>query len=147
MYEKCTPHCRFEADPRMVAEKLFAIHHYAGLVEYSVEGFMEKNKDELPKSSAELLLSSSNKFVKIIANEMVHPSSAQTPAKKQLSSPRGSASQRPTVGIQFSAQLHDLRKKIDDTSPHCEFFYCVPVVTNNAFVSLLTSKPYQTYDA
>lgn len=121
MYEKCTPHSRFEADPRMVAEKLFAIHHYAGLVEYSVDGFMEKNKDELPKSSAELLLSSSNKFVKIIANEMVHPSSAPTPAKKQLSSPRGSSSQRPTLGIQFSAQLHDLRKKIDDTSPHCEF--------------------------
>lgn len=117
MYEKLSPHSRFVADPRQVAGKLFAIHHYAGLVEYSVEGFIEKNKDELPKSSAELLLSSTNAFVKTIANEMVQP--AATP-KKSLTSPRGGASQRPTVGIQFSAQLQDLRRKIDATSPHCK---------------------------
>ena len=80
---------------------------------------MEKNRDELPKASADLLLSSTNSFVKTIANEMVHPSFS-TP-KKQLTSPRSGASQRPTVGLQFSAQLHDLRHKIDETSPHCEW--------------------------
>ena len=119
MYEKLSPHSRFEADPHQVAGKLFAVHHYAGLVEYSVDGFIEKNKDELPKSSTELLLSSTNAFVKTIANEMVQPAAAATP-KKSLTSPRGGASQRPTVGIQFSAQLQDLRRKIDETSPHCK---------------------------
>ena len=115
MYEKCSSHSRFEADSRQVAGRMFAIQHYAGLVEYTVEGFMEKNRDELPKASADLLLSSTNAFVKTIANEMIHPSS-----KKPLTSPRGGASQRPTVGLQFSAQLHDLRHKIDETSPHCK---------------------------
>ena len=30
MYETCAQHCRFEADSRQIAGKLFAIHHYAG---------------------------------------------------------------------------------------------------------------------
>lgn len=90
------------------------------LVEYSVDGFMEKNRDELPKAGADLLLSSTNEFIKIIATEMINPAVPSAPGKKQLASPRGGASQRPTVGIQFSAQLHDLRRKIDETSPHCE---------------------------
>eukprot|EP00956_Cyclotella_meneghiniana_P030879 scaffold79230_cov50-Cyclotella_meneghiniana.AAC.1 len=106
--------------------KLFAIHHYAGLVEYTVDGFMEKNKDELPKSGADLLLSSTNEFVKTIANMMANPA-ASSSTKKQLMSPRGGASQRPTVGIQFSAQLHDLRSKIDETSPHCKFKFTHPM--------------------
>lgn len=115
MYEKCSSHPRFEADSRQVAEQLFAIQHYAGRVEYDVDGFFEKNRDELPKEGAELLLSSSNVFVKTIA-ERLRPQSALA-AKK---TPRGATSQRPTVGVQFSAQLHDLRLKIDETSPHCE---------------------------
>lgn len=97
-----------------MAEQTFAIHHYAGLVEYNAEGFLEKNRDELPKSGSDLLLGSTDNFVRCLAN-ILRP----TPAKgQQTMSPRIGASQRPTVGIQFSSQLQSLRRKIDDTSPH-----------------------------
>jgi len=116
MYDKCSSHERFEANSRQVAEQLFAVAHYAGLVEYDVEGFVEKNRDELPKSSSDLLLSSSNEFVKTLA-QILQPSPTSTKGKK-TTTPRSGAAQRPTVGIQFSSQLHILRRKIDDTSPH-----------------------------
>ncbi|CAN0463640.1 unnamed protein product, partial [Scytosiphon promiscuus] len=41
----------------------FAVRHYAGQVEYHVETFCDKNKDELPKESDELFASSKNPFV------------------------------------------------------------------------------------
>ena len=110
---------------------------------------MEKNKDELPKSGADLLLSSTNKFVKTIANMMANPAASSSTTKKQLMSPRGGASQRPTVGIQFSAQLHDLRSKIDETSPHCKFKYTLVIIiwkcfnnlTHSCFVDIRCLKP------
>jgi len=115
MYDKCGDHARFEADSRQVAEQLFAVHHYAGLVEYNVEGFVEKNRDELPKEASDLLLSSNNEFVKTLA-EMLQPSASA--GRNKITSPRSGASQRHTVGVQFSSQLHSLRRKIDETSPH-----------------------------
>ena len=117
MYEKCMSHERFEADSRQVAEQLFAIHHYAGLVEYDVEGFVEKTRDELPKSGSDLLLSSTNEFVKLLAN-ILQPNSQSLSKSKAMMSPRSGSGQRPTVGIQFSSQLQSLRVKIDLTSPH-----------------------------
>ena len=112
MYDKCSNHQRFEADSRQVAQQLFAIHHYAGLVEYDVENFVMKNRDELPKSGSDLLLSSTKYIVKALA-EILHPS-LQAAGKSRS----GGAAQRPTVGIQFSSQLHSLRQRIDHTSPH-----------------------------
>ena len=121
MYEKCSSHSRFVADSRLVAELKFAIHHYAGMVEYCTEGFVEKNKDELPKSSSDLLSGSNDDFVRYLAKILrPGPSSTTKPSKgQQTMSPRiGATPQRPTVGIQFSSQLQSLRSKIDETSPH-----------------------------
>ena len=115
MYDRCASHSRFVADSRQVAEQLFAVHHYAGLVEYDVEGFVEKNRDELPKEASDLLLSSNNKFVRMLA-DIIQPSTSA--GRNKITSPRSGASQRPTVGVQFSSQLQSLRNKIDETSPH-----------------------------
>mmetsp|Transcript_3111 Transcript_3111/g.7233 ORF Transcript_3111/g.7233 Transcript_3111/m.7233 type:complete len:1624 (+) Transcript_3111:476-5347(+) len=115
MYETCSGHGRFVADPRQVGEKLFAIQHYAGVVEYTVDGFIEKTRDELPKKCSDLLLSSSNGLVKKIA-EILQPD--DSPTTKGRRTPRGRASSRPTLGVQFSSQLQNLRQKIDETSPH-----------------------------
>ena len=109
------------ADWRRVAEQMFAINHYAGVVEYSMEGFVEKNRDELPKSGSDLLSESTNDFVQCLAAILrPSPSSTTKPSKGQQSmSPRiGATPQQPTVGIQFSSQLQSLRSKIDETSPH-----------------------------
>ena len=63
LYGKCTGHSRFEADFRQVGGRKFGVIHYAGVVEYGTEGFVEKNRDELPKESTEILMSSTNPFV------------------------------------------------------------------------------------
>ena len=49
---------RFHASPSQRVRNKFAVEHYAGFVEYSTENWLEKNKDQLPAASAELLESS-----------------------------------------------------------------------------------------
>ena len=92
-----------------MGKALFGIYHYAGPVEYMTEGFLEKNKDEMPKQATDLLLSSTNGFVKKLAISMEPPAEKSTtgrPKKKQ------------TVGGQFVGQLKELRNRIDKTHPH-----------------------------
>ena len=111
VYQKLSRHARFEANRKQVGARKFAISHYAGSVEYTSNGFVEKNRDDLPKETTELLLSSSNEFVKSLAQIISGPASepkARGPSK----------SSKLTVGGQFSRQLQELRHKIDNTLPH-----------------------------
>lgn len=112
MYQKLTNNSRFEANFRQVGARQFGVFHYAGLVEYDTDGFVEKNKDELPHETTDLLLSSSNEFVKELA--MIISSSS---ASEQSKSARG-GKKSVTVGGHFASQLASLRAKIDLTSPH-----------------------------
>ena len=63
-YKKFSSHSGFVADSRLVVEQIIAIRHYAGMVEYCTEGFVKKNRDELPKSGYDLLSGSTDDFVK-----------------------------------------------------------------------------------
>jgi myosin-5 len=58
LYTRCEKHDRFDATPPQQAVKKFSVEHYAGPVEYSTEEWIEKNKDQLPAASVELLQSS-----------------------------------------------------------------------------------------
>lgn len=49
---------RFHVSPAQRVRNKFAVEHYAGFVEYSTESWLEKNKDQLPAATAELLESS-----------------------------------------------------------------------------------------
>ena len=122
LYGKCSGHGRFEADFRQVGSRKFAVVHYAGTVEYSTDGFVEKNRDELPKESTELLMSSNNAFVKdlaVIISGGASPSDSKASGRAPPARARGASSgTRVTVGGQFSKQLKELREKIDLTSPH-----------------------------
>jgi len=51
--------------PRLSKGK-FSVRHFAGLVEYDVGGWRDKNKDELPEHFVELLADSSDMFVAIL---------------------------------------------------------------------------------
>ena len=118
LYQKVSRHKRFEADYRQVGARKFAIIHYAGTVEYESEGFVEKNRDELPKEATELLLSSSNKFVKSLAEIISGDSASAAKDTKRSPAARPGPKSKSTVGGQFSIQLQELRQKIDLTTPH-----------------------------
>jgi myosin-5 len=120
LYNKCTGHSRFEADFRQVGAQLFGVNHYAGPVEYNTAGFVEKNKDDLPKEATDLLFSSTKEIVQEIATILSDPNAGGADARAHSISPTrpGAKSVKLTVGSQFSRQLRDLRAKIDLTSPH-----------------------------
>jgi myosin V len=111
----------------MQAQLSFAIQHYAGLVEYDTECFLEKNKDELPKETTELLQSSSYPFLAMLGRELTKASSSteqqaassRTPARGSKQLHRASSSLlRDSVGVQFCSQLKVLRTRIESTAPH-----------------------------
>lgn len=128
LYKKCTGHARFQADFRQVGSRLFGIFHYAGVVEYDTEGFVEKNRDEVPREATELLQSSCSDFVKLLGEIISIGSVPTAPTAKDHRVSSGSSvcsvtsrsapRQALTVGSQFAQQLTELRQKIDSTCPH-----------------------------
>lgn len=79
----------------------FLIRHFAGEVIYSFEGFVEKNRDELPKESY-ILMQSSRIFLK----SLFQVTQGSVTVKFQ------------SVGSQFKEQLRGLMTKISATAPH-----------------------------
>lgn len=63
LYSRCDKNDRFEATMKQKPARKFSIDHYAGLVEYSTDDWIEKNKDQLPMASAELLMSSNFGYI------------------------------------------------------------------------------------
>ena len=127
IYQKCESHPRFEVSLLQKGSKCFAIRHYAGAVEYDTQtGWVEKDRDEVPKFTLKLLKGSSNTFVKSLGDIIggADVASAIGGAGKSRRAPPksgntgSSAGKRLTVGAQFSRQLAELRAKIDLTSPH-----------------------------
>lgn len=126
IYQQCSGSSRFIASRKQQATLKFSVLHYAGPVEYTSDGFTEKNRDELPKESTELLLQSEvplvRELAKIMSESPEAPNSSggtptSTPSKMRLHRVDSSVG-RPTVGGQFRRQLKVLRSKIDLTSPH-----------------------------
>ncbi|KAL7574803.1 hypothetical protein ACA910_010647 [Epithemia clementina (nom. ined.)] len=126
VYDKCKEHPRFLATKQQEAAFCFSIQHYAGIVEYDSANFLEKNKDELPKETTELLLSSANPFLASLGELLCDHAPIEQSQQKKGSArknpkqiQRGSSSlMRDGVGIQFSAQLTELRTLIESTEPH-----------------------------
>mmetsp|Transcript_60054 Transcript_60054/g.147618 ORF Transcript_60054/g.147618 Transcript_60054/m.147618 type:complete len:1680 (+) Transcript_60054:347-5386(+) len=121
VYNKCKNHVRFSANRKQTAVLQFCVHHYAGPVEYSTDGFVEKNRDELPKEATELLQNSLNPFIRLMA-EIIENTTAEQMANN-TNTPKVFRRQesnigRATVGGQFRRQLKSLREKIDRMSPH-----------------------------
>ncbi|KAL3798599.1 hypothetical protein ACHAWO_014008 [Cyclotella atomus] len=85
LYSKCEKHPRFGANAGQKVHHKFTIEHYAGPVEYGTEGWLEKNKDQMPSASVDLLKGANFELL---------------------------------VAAQFSAQLRELRSRIDTTVPH-----------------------------
>lgn len=103
--------------PRVGAQE-FGITHYAGQVWYSVEGFLEKNRDALRLDVLELLSSSEQPLVQDMTKQM----RAQREFGKTL--PRGTNGRfvtmkprTPTVAARFSDSLQQLLQSMAKCNP------------------------------
>jgi myosin V len=121
IYKQCQGVSRFSASPHQIGLGQFAVHHYAGPVTYTADGFVEKNRDELPKEAYDLLRTSNSEFLRVLAD--ILELSKNQPAERGDENPRlmrrqDSSLTRSTVGGQFRKQLQNLRDRIDRMSPH-----------------------------
>jgi myosin heavy subunit len=131
VYKICTGNARFSVDSRQHASLQFSVQHYAGPVEYTTDGFTEKNRDELSKEATDLLKNSRIEFVQELAwiIECSHEMPAEAPGSSSMNNSvaatpskqfhrADSSVGRATVGGQFRRQLRNLRTKVDQTTPH-----------------------------
>jgi myosin-5 len=107
LYGRCDKHPRFSASSSQRVDYLFSIEHYAGFVEYSTDGWIEKNKDQLPAAASDLLKSSDFGLIDVL----------QRYVRSEDRAGRGTIATK-SVSSQFSQQLKVLRSRIDDTVPH-----------------------------
>ncbi|KAI2506407.1 myosin-kinesin ATPase superfamily-like protein [Fragilaria crotonensis] len=119
IYEKCADHPRFSVECSQKIAGTFCIEHYAGIVEYNTTSFLEKNKDELPKETTELLKSSSISFIAGLGADLAKSRSASSNGEGRRVFRRPNSSLvKESVGSQFTRQLRELRAKIEKTAPH-----------------------------
>ncbi|KAK2195809.1 bifunctional IQ motif [Babesia duncani] len=90
----------------------FIVNHFAGSVKYSINGFLEKNKDQLSGDAVSFILSTKNETIKEIFDN--YYAKVGIPA---------SGKRCKTIATQFSAQLDSLMAKISKTQPH--FIRCI----------------------
>ena len=84
---------------------LFSVHHFAGMVDYNITGFVEKNRDTLSVTIKEIM---SHSTVPLVAT---------------LFKDNTGGSSKISLGAQFRNQLISLLHKIEATEPH--FIRCV----------------------
>ncbi|KAL0978176.1 hypothetical protein UPYG_G00167050 [Umbra pygmaea] len=94
-------------------EAHFALVHYAGTVEYSITGWLDKNKDPLNDSVVQLYQKSS---VKLLALLYVATAPEEGAAKKGGAKKKGGSFQ--TVSALFRENLGKLMTNLRSTHPH-----------------------------
>uniref|UniRef100_A0AAV1TGE3 Myosin-like protein n=1 Tax=Peronospora matthiolae TaxID=2874970 RepID=A0AAV1TGE3_9STRA len=118
LYRACSSHPRFEASRIQQARGQFTIVHYAGHVEYSSDGFLEKNKDVLHQEAVDMLVYSTREdsFARTLCEGIggsLDRSKSSLRQRAQTSKNRGAS-----VGVQFKEQLTTLLETLQQTNPH-----------------------------
>lgn len=108
LYAKCDKHARFHASSAQRVDYVFSIGHYAGFVEYTTDSWLEKNKDQLPAASFDLLKASTFDLI----GQQIHRF-----VRVEDRGGRGTVAFK-SVSSQFSSQLRSLRSRIEETVPH-----------------------------
>ncbi|DAZ93414.1 TPA: hypothetical protein N0F65_011734 [Lagenidium giganteum] len=117
LYKAWNDHPRFSASRIQKAGGMFTIIHYAGNVEYSSKGFLDKNKDQLHQEAVDLLVYSpkDGSFTRVICEgNSFRPRVKSSPRSRAASHKQRGAS----VGLQFKEQLTALLETLRETSPH-----------------------------
>lgn len=122
MYDQYVPdkqtvsdNTRFHATNLQKSKNIFAVRHFAGLVNYTVEtNFMEKNRDEIP-------LTAQNLFETAPSQLMQNTYAVQKRENLGRAAPAATTGKQPkskTVGQQFKEQLTSLIESVQKTDPH-----------------------------
>ena len=117
----------------------FVIRHFAGPVAYASEGFLEKNKDQLPQPVYDVMKSSTNTFVsslfmeqetrRLANQENLASSPGVVTSRASTTGGRESVGGGPrrkialTVSNEFKDQLQSLMETVTRTEPH--FIRCI----------------------
>lgn len=97
----------------------FILHHYAGRVEYSTSGWLDKNKDPLNETVTRLLAQSSSKYVAGLFEDALGEE-VITNSKKASILKKGAFR---TVAQRHKEQLVSLMNQLYSTTPH--FVRCI----------------------
>lgn len=92
----------------------FIIHHYAGMVEYNVENWLQKNTDPVTESLLKLFPDSSNEFVQDLFKYDEH---------LNVSTKGGASGRLKTASQKHKEQLSNLMTQLGKTEPH--FVRCI----------------------
>ncbi|CAF0778200.1 unnamed protein product [Didymodactylos carnosus] len=119
---------------KKLSSSTFIINHFAEKVEYSIDGFLEKNRDTVLEDQLKMLKESEIEFVvqlflegddvpvisqKNNKNYTVQKiGTAQANSKTQAARKKTVGSQRPTLGSQFRESLTNLMLALNSTEPH-----------------------------
>lgn len=107
--------------PKYKAARLnqgFVLTHYAADVEYSTEGWLDKNKDPLNANVIELLVESSDSHVRGLFQE-----EAKEAARETATRGKGKKGMFRTVAQRHKEQLNSLMTQLQATHPH--FVRCI----------------------
>lgn len=96
-------------------EQGFLVQHYAGLVEYRTEGWLEKNKDPINDNLTRVLAASGEKYISQLFAEYAETGGL---VKKRVK--KGAFR---TVGQRHKEQLNNLMMQLQATQPH--FVRCI----------------------
>ncbi|CCI41613.1 unnamed protein product [Albugo candida] len=117
LYRELDTHPRFLASRTQKAKGMFVVAHYAGDVEYSTSGFLDKNKDLLHQEAVDLFLNvpREGNFVRLLCEfGNSFPRAKSSPrSRASVSKQRGAS-----VCWQFKEQLSDLLETLRQTNPH-----------------------------
>jgi hypothetical protein len=104
---------------RFASLRQFSIRHFAGEVPYSVDKFIEKNKDALLDDIHEMAQQSSSTFMVALFTQIPPPA----PPAESTRPTRGNGAKKqqkrsPTIAGQFKTQLASLMLELRQTSAH-----------------------------
>ncbi len=105
----CKSQCLIE-----YAEEYISIDHYAGAVDYYIDGFIEKNLDQLTPDILEALEKSKNKVIRMVFSPKKDEDDGK---KKKSSSSAPNKLQSDSLSKQFKKQLDELMKMLSQSNP------------------------------
>merc|ERR1712088_584017 len=115
---KCAPFAKPQSKTDKNAH--FAIIHYAGIVSYNVTGWLEKNKDPVNDTVADVLKRSSNALLVHLWRD--HPGQPlEAPKEEGKKKKKGGGAK--TVSSVYLVQLAELMSTLHSTEPH--FIRCI----------------------